>query len=284
MTDPEIRQAIDACRPGSEDLSLPEMAPLADAIQQDKEVQRIYDRAQRYDAAVGRAFREAPVPAGLLERLLRAAAAADEPISEQGQEGAEPTVSTADQAARGVDRGRRRRSRPWGLVAAAAAVVAASVLVVFLVNGGAPEPVANVSLQRDVTAWAGQVVRRGWSDDLASPLLRTRPLDDAIAANPRRWCQVETRYDDQTLVYDLAGSDADFALVFCLRSPARDSVLPPMPPHKPYPPTGGVRLGVWRRGDLVYVLAVKGDEKRYRQFLDSSIMFGLLPLDSPWPS
>jgi hypothetical protein len=35
-------------------------------------------------------------------------------------------------------------------------------------------------------------------------------------------------------------------------------------------------IGVWRHGEMVYVLAVEGDKRRYGEFLNSSILFGLL--------
>ena len=52
MTDQEIQQAIDACRPGSDDLQRPEMAALAEAVRRDPEVRRRYERSQQFDASV----------------------------------------------------------------------------------------------------------------------------------------------------------------------------------------------------------------------------------------
>jgi hypothetical protein len=72
MTEREIQQAMDVCRPDSEDLQQPEMAALAEAIRSDPEVRRRYERSQRFDVAVTGMFRDVPVPEGLENRLLAA--------------------------------------------------------------------------------------------------------------------------------------------------------------------------------------------------------------------
>jgi hypothetical protein len=66
------------------------------------------------------------------------------------------------------------------------------------------------------------------------------------------------------------------ALVFCMRSRVGNSTLPDMPPWNAFSATGGLTLGVWRRGDMVYVLVVRGGPRRYRELIEASPLIGLL--------
>ena len=68
-----LNEAIDACRPGSDDASQPEMRALAEAIDHDEQTRRHYNQCQQLDASIGRVMRE-PIepPAGLADRLLAA--------------------------------------------------------------------------------------------------------------------------------------------------------------------------------------------------------------------
>jgi hypothetical protein len=127
-----------------------------------------------------------------------------------------------------------------------------------------------------VILWRDLAVRNGWQKDIASAAMRKRPLDADILATPRQWSQIETRYDPDTIVYDLARPGAEFACIYCMHIRTSKSVLPVAPPLKPHRPTGRLSIGVWRSGDMVYVLAVEGDEQRYGDFLNQSILFGLL--------
>jgi hypothetical protein len=68
----QLREQLDACRPGSGDLALPELAELAAAVKQDRAVTAELDRSQRFDAAAKAALDDLPVPTGLLGRLLAA--------------------------------------------------------------------------------------------------------------------------------------------------------------------------------------------------------------------
>src|SRR5688572_5213675 len=71
------REQIDACRPGSDDLSLPALAGLAQAVEQDSAVAKELARSQRFDHAVSAAMHDVPLPAGLLERLEARLASGD---------------------------------------------------------------------------------------------------------------------------------------------------------------------------------------------------------------
>lgn len=277
MTDQSIQQAIDACRPGGDDLQLPEVDFLAEATRTDPEIRRTYERSQQFDAAVGLAFRDVPVPAGLAERLLSAVETSALPSVVAQAERSSPPLPARDS---GSHLGPRRRwmrgIRPRTWAVAGGTLAAAAALIGFLLVTPlfkCLEPTLDEHLPGEVSAWADAVTRQGWNDNLIAPELHERPLDRAVRAMPRRWCQIQTSYDARTLVYDLAPPGADAALVFCMRSKARNSRLPDTP-WNPLSATGGLTLGVWRRGDIVYVLMVQGGPRRYREFIETSPLIG----------
>ncbi|NLF70650.1 MAG: DUF3379 domain-containing protein [Candidatus Anammoximicrobium sp.] len=277
MTDRKIQQAIDACRP-DDDLQSPEMDFLAEAVRNDPEVRRQYERSQQFDASVSGAFHEVPVPAGLGERLLAIVAARDNqpPVALSPRPCPRSPTLDASQDAEPQRRGPPRiRRRTWtalaGSLAAAAALVGVWVVSQYF---GTTEPVADERLPGEIQAWTDAVVRQGWNDNLQAAELGRRPLDRSIPRIPRRWCQIATAYDAQTVVYDLAPPGSETAVVFCLLSKARTSALPDTPPWNAFAASGGLTLGVWRRGDMVYVLVVQGGPRRYREFIRTSPLIG----------
>lgn len=280
MTKREIQQAIDVCRPGDEDLQQPEMAALVEALQGDVAVRRQFERSQRFDAAMAGVFRDVPVPGGLEDRLLAALDVAA-PARDEVPGLPSPRDTAFDRQARPGQRGRRAwsgRRRMWTFVAGGLAATAA--LFAFLLVApfsGIGEPRADDRLPGEVLAWTDAVVQQGWNTDFQAQPLRDYPLDRAVRAIPQRWCVIRTAYDRQTVVYDVAPRGRDLALVFCLRSRVRTSALPELPPWNVFPASGGLTLGVWRRGELVYVLAVRGGAERYRALIESPPLIGLIP-------
>ena len=70
--DSELWQMIDAARPASDDLTLPEFARAAALNRENPQVRAVSQRSQRLDLAIGDALQDLPVPAGAVERLLSA--------------------------------------------------------------------------------------------------------------------------------------------------------------------------------------------------------------------
>ena len=60
----DFHVAMDVCRPGSDDLSQAELAEFAAALESDDALREQYRRLQTFDAAVGQAFQDVPVPEG----------------------------------------------------------------------------------------------------------------------------------------------------------------------------------------------------------------------------
>ena len=66
----EILEAMESCRPGSDDLFDPALAPLVEVLTLDANLADRFRQQQHVDAAVASAFRDVAVPDGLAERLL----------------------------------------------------------------------------------------------------------------------------------------------------------------------------------------------------------------------
>jgi len=70
IRDPRLLQAMEACRPDSEDLADPELAFLADQLAADPGLRAQFDRLKAFDRAVAEAFADVPVPESLEQRIL----------------------------------------------------------------------------------------------------------------------------------------------------------------------------------------------------------------------
>ena len=133
----EILEAMESCRPGSDDLFDPALAPLVEVLTLDANLADRFRQQQHVDAAVASAFRDVAVPDGLAERLLgrlaeahkeaTAEAALVGPMAEIARQGLAP-VAAATVTAIAAARQRRVLSRRWLAVAAAALSTAAVFL------------------------------------------------------------------------------------------------------------------------------------------------------------
>jgi hypothetical protein len=151
--DPRIREAMEACRPGSDDLADPAMAFLAEKLAADPELAEAFGRLQLIDASVAEAFRDVPVPEGLADRInarLAAVRNGQKAAAEAPQAGevlafevasSEPVssdrVSSEPDRSEPVAWATPRLSRRWVLAGAGSLVAAASlVLGVWLASRG----------------------------------------------------------------------------------------------------------------------------------------------------
>lgn len=289
MHERDLSAALDACQPDGDELRWPEMAEVADVVAHDPHWQQVRERVRRCDRLIGTAFRAVPVPDGLDARLLAAlapagmvATAAREPDTAAAGEGSPQVASDPEAAVKPValpaspgPRAARRRIRLWGGVSGLATAAAVLLVAALLRWSQAPLPELGEEFAKEVIAWSETVREGPWSEDMAAPQLAGYPLDPAIRAAARRWACLATRYDAQTVVYDLAPSSRSFALMFCLRTGNRVSSLPGLPPPTPCSTTGGVAIGAWESHGLVYVLTVQGGPQRYQSFLNARWLIGL---------
>lgn len=250
MNDLALQEAIDACRPGSLDHTLPELAGLADRLACDPAAQRRYEAVQAFDRALGAALEDVPVPAGLEERLL-AAVTANVP-TEQDEAGEMVSLPP-------------RRTRRWA--DAAEWVVPLALLVVFagLIGGvylaSRPEVLSTEQLVERSFQWQDELARHEWNERIRSAPREEFPLSSQVALAPWRWQQLSTSRGELVAYYE----GPPGTLLFVSRSKTKISGLSSSP--KLLQSTGGWSVGAWQSGDLTYVLLVEGNKQRYESYL-----------------
>lgn len=262
----EILTAIDACRPGSDDLYQEEMSSLAESLQDDPRTRQWYDRSQRLDAAVAEAFRDVPVPAGLADRLLAS-------VSPTGID-EESVVSPAQQRPAAT----RRRWRRWALslTAGCASLVLLAVGLAFFFSS---EPtLTSQAVVNQAIQWTYTVGRSDdpWNADLAQVPKKYVFDRDSLRRTPSRWqrIQLKTSLDRRAVVYDLTTARSQpTAVLFVVDIGDRETTgLQGGPTFPPSSETDGWCVGTWRKGRRLYVLAVQGDKQRYREMVKISVL------------
>lgn len=272
MNDPDIRdavkEAIDACRPGTDDVNLPEMSALADLLRDDEQVRGWYDHTQRSDAAIARAFRDIPIPDGLSDRLVSSINKEGAPIQAPSsliedaiQEKDEPeSVTNVALPTKGWYRRRR-----WVICGATVAAVAVVFAVLFPWGN---REILPEELRAEVTRWIDEESQSAdWREDVTEAAPLEYPDDAEISGlTPNGWCVIGTRYDSQTIVYDVSRR-GERAYLFCFRTNGRSVALPNTIPLSPRWTTGGVDIGAWQRNGMMYVLAVEGGRQQYQRYV-----------------
>jgi hypothetical protein len=245
MDQERLQQLIDACRPGRNDLREPELAALADHLAHDADAAAAYERNQRFDAAVGAAFRDAPVPAGLEERLLAAV-------------GATPSISTDLEQIDSPVKGRRLRiSRRWFWGSAAA--IAASIFVAVVVGHFRTVP----EVTPDELVAQTQVVLD--DADFRRPEAWKPVSEDGLRRFPTRylkmgpdgWRRTDAGVDGRAIAYRIPVRNKT-AYLFVI-SPKGSPVGLTGAPSGLSGATGGWKMAAWTAGGVIYVLAFNDD-------------------------
>jgi len=270
--DPRLIEGLEVCRPGSDDLKDPALAPLAAEMERDAELAELYTRLQQTDAALAEAFVDVPVPEGSQQRLLEALGAGSDPEGAQ-QPGEEQEAASEPAVVP------RRVSRRWWLagVATAAAILVAALM---LPKGDGPTPPPNPLA--DALDFFLHDARQG-----GQPVLPDNAYPDELPPSPviaaphyrnARWRHVHNFLDQPDAVaYDftipLPGGGTTTATLYVVRLP---SDMPPAPPQTLANATnalstGGVSAVAWQKGGLLYVLAFEGDKQAtYEQILSQT--------------
>ena len=265
IQDPSLLEAIEACRPGSDDVSHPALAFLASRLANDPELAGVYERTQRVDAVVAEAFHDAPVPEGLADRIMERLAAARR--GEIATAGASPAAEpAAAQPTAPVATRRRRVSGRWLLAGAGSLAVVASVLVaVFFPR---PEPVAYTGSQ--VAEMAIDFFDRDWGEPgqlvAAVPAPEAYPFSPAVREFPEmRWRGIGDFLGREGVAYDMSLPDGTRATLYVVHCAVAG--LPDVPPPRPLLNSRQRSTSAWRSGELLYVLVVDGGPRTYRAFL-----------------
>jgi len=257
---PTIREQIDACRAGSADLSLAELAGLASEQERNPAVMKELRRSQQQDALISEALHDVPIPAGLAERILAA--------SESSETTAEVALPTRPERAL-IRRwaSRRQALLMGGSIATILVIVVCARLFLF----GRTGPIGHQELAGDVGGWMNRLAQANWQ---TGKLPSGITMDRAVLATPRQWQAVRephsTGWQGNVMAIDLAAPGKPRAVLFVVRSSARFSV-PAMPtPTALMSPTGGFKATAWQRpgSKLLYVLVVEEDRgQRLSDFL-----------------
>jgi hypothetical protein len=240
----KIREAIDACRPGSDDLAAPEMQDVARQIDADPAARSLLEQTQREDKVIAQAFQQVGIPVGLEQRLLAALLAA-EPIDD---------VARADVATAPVEEGVEAAPpgpRVWRRVFIGA-VAASLMLAVGLAVWNRQPPLGASRLAPLVLQWIKDVEQfeeGRWQAFQREDFPQLRWV-------PQRWASLPTELDEKAVVFDFPLRDGRRLLLFQFRS-SRPVTLPPVP-FQSLPATGRWSLGAWEENGVVFV-AVSSD-------------------------
>jgi hypothetical protein len=262
LNDPRLIEAIEACRPQSDDLSQPDLAFLRVELARDPQLEEAFQRVQTTDAAVGRVFRDVPVPEGLADRLLarlaeaRQLEAAKVPAEIQG----------------------RRSRRRWAIGGVVAIAAAAAILIAFLPNLRI-HAISLADIQEKVMAQFQADLEQRPAGELLSRSTPSHalPMSQDIVSNPGvRWRNVSGLLGATAIAYDLTLPDGTRATLYVVRLRSGLPTLPASPPSTPRPMTQQRSIAVWKqatpKGGAVYVLAVNGGTSSYRRLLRVSRM------------
>jgi len=280
--DQRIIEALEVCRPGSDDVADPALRILAEAIEADPELAQLYARLQEVDGRVAAAFADVPVPEGLEGRLLeRLGVASDQGVSPgentgQGRAQAPGVLTTPDSATSEaqpettlrptpVAPRRARQPRRWLLAGGGVAVAAALVVgAVMVFSHSGPDYTRQAVLDEAIRFFSHETPEAARPDEPPSDY----PLSSAMA-RPRQieieWRWVSGLLESRGVAYDFRDPRGARATLYVLDRQVAG--LPAAPTLRPYT-TGGCSVEAWQEGGLLYVLVVdSGDRRAYRQFL-----------------
>lgn len=287
--DERLLEAIDVCRPGSDDHQLPETAFLGKLLDREPARQRLFERVQRLDATIEQAIDRVPVPAGLEDRLLAALAAARETaLAESGKLVAESQFVDApgteiDSAASSPQEAyapsvrpplRRRTSRRVWLVSGLAT---AAALLVGYWFWPANEYTHEAVMAFGQDYFSTDMAQAAWGT--GTPLATKQPpagyrLSRFVnaRANPQ-WRSIKSFLGRNGIAYDLQLGDtrATLYVVKVAGTPKAPHILPgaSQAPLR-HPASSGVRpTDAWTESGFLYVLVVDGNEQDYQQFISS---------------
>ena len=274
IRDPSLLEAIEACRPGSDDLSDPALAFLAAKLDEDADLAEHYQNIQELDGKITEAFCDVPVPEGLSDRLLARLA-----VQGNGRSGStrddkaeiETAETTPPESVRDVAAERvaapRRVSRRLVLGGAITATVAASVLVAILLLRIEPSrPLSQEDVQRQAMAFFDadrHSLEEGLSLAEASPP-EDYPFSHLIRFEPVQWRGIRGFLGRHGVAYDIVIRDRCQATLYVVECSV--SGLPSRPQADTFN-SGGRFISTWQSDKLLYVLVVQGEERHYRQLL-----------------
>ena len=284
----EILEAMESCRPGSDDLFDPALAPLVEVLTLDPDLADRFQRQQQADAAVASAFRDVAVPDGLAERLLGRLAEAQKgateatalagAMAEIAREGLAPvaaatattataTMGTATTATAATTTGRQRRllSRRWLAVSAALSTAAVLLAAVCLAIPRKAAYTPSAVLNEATEFFSGESPCTGTKLGEVSPPADYPISRGILRTSLVRWRPIKGLLGCTGVAYDLSGPGDGRATLYVVSQAVAG--LPTQPPLEPRPTTAGCSAAAWQENGLLYVLVVDGGPGVYRSYL-----------------
>jgi hypothetical protein len=268
-----ICDALESCRPGSNDLDAPDLADIAAQVAQNPHWEEVYERIQNIDLKISAAFQDVEIPAGLEQRLLaslKIAEAEDEfsaalKGATAGDADIGPTAeSVAASAIDSKSKKNRKLSRRW-LLASGGLLAAATILIAIFLgidnSGGYSKRTAlEEAIQffdADNSATPGQLLVQ-----VSAP--RQFPLSVNVRFSDKiRWRMVKNFMGKAGVAFDLPTPRGVRATLYAV-----DRTIPDLPASPANPAnSGGCYVAAWQEDGLVYVLVVRGSQQNYDQYL-----------------
>lgn len=253
----QIIEAIEVCRPGSNDAADPSLAFIADHA----DFVDLRCRIEQIDAKIKTAFADVPVPAGLESRIL--AALTDAPAADQ-------TLSTDQTTPLDASPKTSRLYRHWYL-GVSAVFVAASLLVAMLLQwNAAPLPTESSVIRLAMNDFDSPLTGSPLDQQWPAAVKKFPPSLALNLANCKsiRWQKLDDFLDKNGVVYAFTTPQNAQARLYVLEAPAMLKNLPNSP-QQDNPPgnTGGLLASAWQADGRLYILVVRGDKRAYRGLL-----------------
>jgi hypothetical protein len=252
-----LREQIDACRPGANDLSLPELAELAVAVRNDREVADELARSNAFDRKICEALHDAPVPVGLADRLI---------ASMQAE--AAPAVALSERSLSNERNGagRRRFSRRQWWLAGGAAALAASIVAMAAPFVRPEREVVQEELSGDVAGWMSNMAANKWQSAATVALPKGVELDSAVNGKALQWQSFQVRgnkgWTGTVTAIDLRQAGQPRAILFVVRSSARFDVPSTPTAAKRLALSRGFKATAWQRRERGVLLVLVVEEDR----------------------
>ncbi len=263
MTPEDIQERLNLCRPGHpEDLEDPLIAEALEAAREDPALETWFERQAQFDARIAASLASITAPEGLRESILAQAGGA----SGERDEGRPATARTTE---------KRFWQRPW---LAAAASIAVLILIVFasrtdtqtagdapaIAEAGIPDVVR--FLGDKIATFEGDFEKRGTSVEPLKAHLRTRGAA-APASLPRHLKQTASV---GCVTFDYGGTKLGMICfkgdqVYHLVCGDASKLGLPLGSSPRVYETAGLSLQVWREGDTIHFLVVKGPKEALPQ-------------------
>ncbi len=245
--DERILQALEVCRPGSNDANDPALDFLADELASNPKLRELYERLQQTDATLTACFRDVPVPEGLQERLLAHLAEAAPPV--------QPRSNVT-----------RRR---W-ILAAGSLVGTAAVWFAALWLGQPASYSEQDALNEAIRLFAAEAQQPPAPGNLLAQLDPPSTFGPSrfVARGLRgvRWRRMDDFLGRRGVAYDMEQGGVK-AVLYVVDHRGISGLRADSPPSKPRSDTAGRATSAWREGKRMYVLVVRGNARAYRGFL-----------------